>query len=320
MINSDFFLFLFTVKLAEYISDLLYRYECVIVPDFGGFVANLKSASVSSNTFHPPSKQLSFNRHLVNNDGLLANYIASVDKMPFQTAMNFIRFEVKQWEEHLINNNLTLEDIGTLTKDGDKLVFEPQSQINYLTESYGLSTVAVQEVKRETYKKQVEELEKKAPILITKDAKEKPNYLKYAAAALIGISLLAFGGNELYKYNQHKQEVAAAKQQQKVIEDKIQKATFIVDDPLPSIFIDASLSTKPYHVIAGAFRVPENADRLVTMLKQKGFENARILGVNKWGLTQVSFNSYTSVQEARENLAKLKLTMDDSAWLLVQDL
>ena len=26
--------------LATYINDLLYRYDCVIVPDFGGFVTN----------------------------------------------------------------------------------------------------------------------------------------------------------------------------------------------------------------------------------------------------------------------------------------
>ena len=65
--------------IANYISDLLYRYDCVIVPDFGGFVANRIGAQVNNftHTFSPPTKQITFNGLLKHNDGLLANYIAS---------------------------------------------------------------------------------------------------------------------------------------------------------------------------------------------------------------------------------------------------
>ena len=96
------------MKLSSYISDLLYRYECVIVPDFGGFVMNTKSAIISpySKTFYPPHKLITFNGHLKNNDGLLANYIASVDKVPFDSAMNFIKFEVNEWKEEIIKSDL----------------------------------------------------------------------------------------------------------------------------------------------------------------------------------------------------------------------
>ena len=87
---------------------MLYRYECVIVPDFGGFVMNTKSAIISpySKTFYPPHKLITFNGHLKNNDGLLANYIASVDKVPFDSAMNFIKFEVNEWKEEIIKSDL----------------------------------------------------------------------------------------------------------------------------------------------------------------------------------------------------------------------
>ena len=71
--------------IAKYISDLLYRYDCVIVPDFGGFVANRIGAKVNNftHTFSPPSKQLTFNSLLKHNDGLLANYIASSENISF---------------------------------------------------------------------------------------------------------------------------------------------------------------------------------------------------------------------------------------------
>lgn len=317
-----FFLLLFAMKLAEYIRDLLYRYECVIIPEFGGFVTNAQPARISaySNTFYPPSKRLTFNNHLKNNDGLLANYIASVDKVPFKSAMNFIRFEVKQWKEELAKEDLFLEHIGKLSLENDKILFEPQKKVNYLTEAYGLGTVVSGEIKREVYKKEVEEVEEKAPILITETARKKSNYLKYAAVFLLGLSVLGWGGYQLHKDYTHQQEIATAKKQQKIIEQKVQQATFIVSDPLPSIVLDATKTLYPYHVIAGAFRYPENADRMVKILKNQGFENARILGVNQWGLTQVSFNSFDTRNEAMTTLSTVRKTMNEDAWLLVQDL
>ena len=54
-------------------------------------------------------------------------------------------------------------------------------------------------------------------------------------------------------------------------------------------------------------------------LKELGF-NARILGVNQWGLTQVSFESYNTNKEAREGLVVIRQTISEEAWLLIQDL
>ena len=76
--------------LANSINDLLYRYNCVIIPDFGGFVTNKISAKMNKapNTFYPPAKQITFNSHLKVNDGLLANYIASSENISFEKASN----------------------------------------------------------------------------------------------------------------------------------------------------------------------------------------------------------------------------------------
>jgi len=105
------------LKLANYISDLLYRYECVIVPEFGGFVTNNKSAKIDKvhNTLHPPYKQITFNSHLVNNDGLLVNYIASVDKIPYESALNFIQFEIETWKEKVKDQVLFVDPIGSFS-------------------------------------------------------------------------------------------------------------------------------------------------------------------------------------------------------------
>ncbi|MCB0486472.1 MAG: SPOR domain-containing protein [Flavobacteriaceae bacterium] len=310
------------MRLSDYISDLLFRYECVIVPDFGGFITNTKPAIISpyTKTFYPPHKLITYNCHLRNNDGLLANYISTVDRMPYDSALNYIRFEVNQWKEELKKTDLTLERLGRFSLDiNNAIIFEPQTDINYLTEAYGLASFVSPEIKREEYVKQVEKLEEKAPILISDRKKSSPDYLKYAAAFLIAASVIGFASNSLYKSYKNKQQVGEAQKQQKELETKIEQATFIVTDALPSVTLNVTLEKKPYHVIAGAFRYPENAKRMVNILLEKGYD-ARILGINQWGLTQVSFNSYTSKRDAVNELIKIRRTENEEAWLLVQEL
>jgi len=66
------------MQLSQYISDLLYRYECVTIPDFGAFLSHPISARIdnATNNFYPPQKELSFNIQLKSNDGLLTSYIS----------------------------------------------------------------------------------------------------------------------------------------------------------------------------------------------------------------------------------------------------
>lgn len=297
---------------------MLYRYECVIIPDFGGFVTNNKSAEINafSNTFHPPYKQITFNNHLKNNDGLLANYIASVDKIPYESALNFIKFEVEDWFNKLNYQDIDIENIGTISLQNNKLLFEPYKKINYLTSSFGLSNIVSPEIKRESYKNHVEKLEEKAPIKILPEQIKAPNYLKYAAIFILGFSILGFGG-KMYRNYQFNKVIVASEAQQKVMETKIENATFVISKPLPALNIDITVNKKNFHVIAGAFRFPENAVRKVKQLKADGF-NSRILGVNKWGLTIVTFDSYGTREESFKSLYHIKQTKDKAAWVLIQ--
>ena len=50
------------MQLQTYISDLLYRYDCVTLPDFGSFVTRQVSAELNSTTktFFAPKKAILF--------------------------------------------------------------------------------------------------------------------------------------------------------------------------------------------------------------------------------------------------------------------
>ena len=307
--------------LANYISDLLYRYECVIVPNFGGFIVNNKSATIDSinHILSPPYKQITYNSHLKNNDGLLANHIASVDKISYECALNYIRFEIEEWKQKLKNTDIDLEGIGSFSLIHDKLHFEPQKTINYLTSSYGLSNVISKKIKREEPIKPVGvKLTEKAPVVLSVEPKKSPNYLKYAAILILGLSVIGFGG-KWYRDYQNDQMLVEAKEQQGIIENKIENATFVITKPLPTLNLDLIVDKKNFHVIAGAFRFPQNAVRKVNMLKFAGYDDARILGVNKWNLSVVTFGSFSTREEAIEDLMNIKMNVEKDVWLLIQE-
>jgi len=309
------------MDLVKYISDLLYRYECVIVPNFGGFVTNEISAKVNhfTHTFYAPSKQITFNSHLQNNDGLLANYVASAENTSYSKAIEHIEKEVALWKLSMNNEELVLENIGSLNlnKEG-KFIFEPSNSVNYLTSSFGLSSYVSPAVKRIAYKEKVRQLETIAPILPTEENKHRtPSFIRYAAAAVIIFALGTVGWKEYQKF-EYNNLVAQVEQKQNKLEKSIQEATFVISNPLPTITLNVAKETHNYHIIAGAFREPENAEKKLQQLLKKGY-NAKILGVNKWNLTPVAFESLNSRVDAINKLNTIKRTESKDAWLLIKE-
>lgn len=301
------------MNLTTYINDLLYRYDCVIVPGFGGFITNRIGATIdkTSHTFYAPSKQISFNSYLKHNDGLLVNYIASAENISFEKASDAISLSVIKWQNDLQSNPVTIENLGILSlNNAKKIIFEPNANSNYLTESFGLSSLNSETINR--YKAQVIPL---VAVVEKEDKKVIPLFIKYAAAAAILLTL-GFMGYQGYQQNEQKEIFAS---QEKALQKKIQSATFVISNPLPTISLNVSKEiTKPYHIIAGAFQFPENAQKKVNQLIQKGFD-AKIIGINKWGLTQVSFHSYVTRRKATNSLYNIQKTVSEDAWLLIKN-
>ena len=311
------------MQLETYISDLLYRYECVIVPDFGAFLTQRESAKVheSTNAFYPPKKVLSFNEQIQKNDGLLAHYIADVEKIPFETALNKIQKRIKSLKSYLIQGEtLSFENIGELFLNTEgKIQFEPSYHLNYLTDAFGLSQFVSPNVTREVYKEEVEKLEEAIPLAFTPEKRKTRPYLKYAAVALIaltvgGLGMSKFYVNQIETHNQLAQEEA-----NKQLEHKIQEATFIIDNPLSAVTLNVEKQSGRYHIVAGAYRVEENSTKKVNQLQKLGYD-ARIIGVNKYGLHEVVYGSFEDRLEALQALRKIRYNHNKAAWLLVKEL
>jgi hypothetical protein len=316
------------MRLEHYIEELLYRYNCVIVPEFGAFLTQTKSAFIKedTHTFYPPTKEVSFNAQLISNDGLLVSYMAEAEKITYEEMLKRIATLSKDWKNRLESGErLTFDAIGKLwlNKDG-KISFEPAIKVNYLTTSFGLSSCVSAKITREILKEQIVALEEEIPFMITPEQRETNQirpYLKYAAVVFLGLAL-GFTGYRFYNENETT-KLAVQQNVQTQIARQIEQATFFDAAPLelPALNLNATLNTvveksnqTQYYIIAGAFKIKANADKKINQLKTKGF-NADYIGINKFGFHVVSFDSFTDVDQALSYLRTVKNTESADAWL-----
>jgi nucleoid DNA-binding protein len=311
------------MQLTTYISDLLYRYECVIIPGFGAFLTRYKSAhiDVASNTFHPPSKIVSFNKQLQANDGLFANYVASVEKCSYETALQKIRTFTAQISKELSEGKtISFKNIGEFSLNEEKsFQFEPLHQQNFSTSAFGLSSFVSPKISHEVYKEAVEALEEKAPIIFTPKRKEAKPYLKYAAIAVIAISAIGFGSLKLYESQVQKFNLAERQKANSLIENQIQEATFVIENPLPVLSLQLPKHVGMYHIVAGAYREEDNADKKVEQLRDKGFSPLK-MEPTRYGLHQVLYASFEDRVDALNKLREIQKTENADAWMLVQEI
>lgn len=309
------------MQIEKHISDLLYRYQCVTVPGFGAFLTETVSAHVtgSASSFFPPKKVVSFNANVKNNDGLLANHVALKEKMSYELAVIKINDVVNEWTYLLQNrNHLVLKNIGEISVNNEmNWVFEPTNTVNYLTDSFGLTPFVSPEITREVLKKEVEALEEKAPIIFTPERKKDYSYLKYAAVFVVMLGVGGFGYKSYYDQQITNETLLVEKNVQEKVQQQIQEATFMLSNPIPSVELAIVEEKMPYHLVAGAYRSEENANKAIAELNAAGFENAKMLPLNKHKLYPVVYASFKTLNEAQSERRAIQKSHNTEAWLLI---
>ncbi len=175
---------------SYYIFSLLKHNDCVIITGFGGFILNEKSAFYNelTKTAHPPSKVISFNQRLTQNDGLLANYIAKCENISYNEAcVEILKYSRKIKLKLSRNKSISLPNIGDFyLNEFEKIEFKANNEFNFNKDSFGLRTFQINKIKRKSNKK----------------------LNKYAAAAVIlvciGLSFFSLNNNisdEIHLFN-----------------------------------------------------------------------------------------------------------------------
>jgi hypothetical protein len=180
------------------IKEQLFFNNYLVIPNFGGFVLKSNTAHVSKSggLIVPPSKTVSFNIQLKQNDGILALWLQNKLSCSSTEAILHLHDFADYCSSILqTRRRFTLEGIGFFYLDFENnICFEPQSDANFLSSSFGLAGISLKELELE-----ITEI-KKEPVFVDRvihpqtleqSIKPKKNYRKVVLPALFSIIFLS---------------------------------------------------------------------------------------------------------------------------------
>ncbi len=150
------------MKIAKYVGDLLYDYECVVIPGLGGFITEEVPVKINSVThnFSPPTKKVHFNTHLRVNDGLLVNYVAQHEQIGYKTAKQKVdQFALQCHNALNSGKKIVFKKIGAIYSDANQnIVFEQDTNENYNANSFGLPNLVSAPINRPTDEQKIKDV------------------------------------------------------------------------------------------------------------------------------------------------------------------
>jgi len=339
------------MELTQYIKELLYQHECVTLPGFGALLTQTVPIRVNRDTgvFNPPSREISFNSLIQQNDGLLANYVALREGLNYTDGLAVLEKEIALWKKQLTRQMVVLPGIGefSLTVENN-LRFLPYGKINFDLDALGLhsfkriplreqlqaAAVVPPIVSQSTNSKSsTMSDENKEPLAFTPQKAEggSSSAIKYATIGIIAVALL---GASYYFGNQYIQNerIKSTELAQKRITKNVQEATFdlgattpiklnVVADIAPTQDTnDNTISVAGggfYSIIAGSYRDKVNAQRKLDQLKADGFD-AAFAETSAEGFYRVAYGRFESKRAAFKLLNFVKYTLEEEGWYLAE--
>ncbi len=333
--------------LEQYISNLLFSKDCVVVPGFGAFVTMSFSAELNLATqmFTPPGKRLSFQPGLRTDDGVLRKEIARLDNRSQDVVRLEVSDIVSDWHSQLHKGErIRLEGLGLFYIDRQgELQFKPQIDTNYDASRFGLGVFRASPLVSIPSEKRV------IPLHERKDRKR--NNFWHAAAVAVGVTgLLTIGGLksdlqlptdlagfmkfgdsleieqsaaalEENKIEEANTEADAETTQQETIANEVEETVADVTPAaeVPSIEITAEPVTETpvqagtYYVIVGSFVEVNNANDLFRELKSKGYNPVLLPFDGRFN--KVAVAEFSSRASATEALRSYKRDVQRGAWI-----
>lgn len=301
----------------NHIKELLFEQDCVVIPDFGGFVTNFDCAKINStkNMITPPQKWLAFNALLKNDDGLLSNYIAKEENISINQANVKVKTFVEDTKRYLrFDNTYSIEGLGTFSQnEEDKIQFQPKLSNNFYSESFGMENIflkkpepfqnELQVVSNHTIQ-QVFSTDNREPMAeVLEDEKafyHKKSRFSRVLPFVYGIFCSVLLISAIYLYDNQKSNLSSLNPfQSQSIAQPVLKPFVKEEVSMTTSKVDAEYVAKPvvetqpapiepaksainesenrFFIITGSFGSKQNAKKLLAALKNSGFENAAII-------------------------------------------
>jgi nucleoid DNA-binding protein len=331
--------------LEKYIKELLFDHDCVVLPEFGGFITRYASAEIHPIThkFNPPARRVAFNEQLKLNDGLLISTLSVQEGIAKEEAARLvkefadkIKFQMARYDQYVI------KDIGRFFYNKEnKLEFEPETKVNFLDESFGFTELFFKPIERDlnVMSKSDPQLVDQRPAIAKpkknmSDTEDQTKKSKSSLIYVVPMMLLLLGGAGIaYYMNSHGQSLSSLnpmslfsggeeKQteslriEKPVVSEPVVEATpEAAAVPVSTEAVTISERTGRYYVVAGCFGSKENAFKL----KDKAIENGAAVSIIEpykgKPLYTVSGADFDNKKTAVNKMIELRATYGNTIWV-----
>ncbi len=321
------------LNLEKHIAELLVQYDCVIVPNLGGFVANMVSADFNEKTgvFNPPKREIGFNRSLCHNDGLLVSYVASKEGLSYSTCQHELAKHIDILKNQLFRGeSIGLKEIGVLKINSiGNIVFVPDETDAFSTSSFGLSTFHFNSLLQDKEQNEISRRFIKRTVTVNKSIRS------VAASAALIFGLLMISPNLHYDTQQSNfselfsdvgvsgmdSDITGISEEALPVEKNESEPVDNKDNVGRQDIVGNAVeivSSKRYYVIAGSFKDLAPANKFLDKVKRNGILNAELLDFSK-GRYRVSLESYNVKEDAVAALNEYRAEKGyKTAWILSQ--
>ena len=178
-------------ELLQHIKQLLADNECVIIPDFGGFITHYVPARKmsDSHSFLPPYRTVGFNPRLKINDGLLVQSYMLAHEVSYPVAMQMLEDAIDELRKELNENGyVSIAGLGELSLGIDNILeFNPDENGISSPALYGWSVFEMKELEelRHLHNTTSEKAKEKRNTLVININRTWLNNIVATAAAVI---------------------------------------------------------------------------------------------------------------------------------------
>ncbi|WP_395617693.1 hypothetical protein [Aquirufa sp.] len=317
-----------------FLEHLLYDHECVIIPQFGGFVVNAQDYQFNAkeNKIYPKRKCVAFNEKLKTDDRFLTTEWAINKSLSHKEASIEIAAISKDLKSLIVSQgSLTFGELGTFTLNSEnRLSFTPNPDFNADLSVFGLFPVGL------GYNRQPKEVKptleviptaEDLPTTVSEDyqpVKLSKSIYVYALIAFILGGLGAFfltepasnqAQSSLNPIKIEKKETvsvkATAAPAKPVQIDTVQKNT--IDAPVE---VTVGEDQDVIYLIAASFQTLSQAEKGLKEFKSRGFDQAEIILKNdQTKFYRISLGTEHSMEFGYAKASELKTSKKVDIWV-----
>ena len=336
------------LRIVKHIKSLLSEHDCVIIPEFGGFVLQEVAASVEADThlFIPSHKEIVFNETLQHNDGLLIGSYMKSEECDYPAAKQSVQADVYSLKELLQKEQgAKFEKIGefTLGKEG-QLVFHPGDSEWLNANSYGMHPFSFKPLANPMAEVPTKNVKTEKEVYYIPVSRQ---FIRIVAAAVVAIVLFLGTSLPVEEINhaaytasfiplemaqppvwqQDKPARPAESSEESIVRNMKQEpkaetaktSAPVLSAPKPEtkeIKKQETISGKKYHIVIGSFPTQAQADKFMKETGRKECPHMDIvLNQGKYRVYAERFNNRNEAEKYMADLRKNSRYKD--AWLFI---